>query len=134
MYHVFSTLASSTKYVKYRDPVPGAHNVGVGHVLIKGGSGIHQKAIGTPLGVHTGVSEQDYEWLKDDPHFKQHVKNGYVTVRKAEVSPEIAAAEMVTFDRQSDACPVVPQEFSGKEMGNGLTALEPKTNKKSKAA
>ena len=102
--------------------------------IIKGGSGVHQKSIGTALGVHTAVSDEDFEWLKDDHSFKTHLKNGYLTVRKDEVNPEVAAAEMVTHDRKSDACPIVPQDFSDKPAGDGLTALEPKTNKKSRAA
>ena len=71
------------------------------------------------------------EWLKDDPHFKQHIKNGYITVRKSEVNPEVAAAEMVTHDQKTDACPVVPQEFKDDDKKE---TIKPVTNKKSKAA
>jgi hypothetical protein len=131
MYHIFSTLANSTRYVKYRQAPQRDLNIAERFVLIKGGSGIHQKHIGTPLGIHTAVSDEDMEWLKDDLHFKQHIKNGYVTVRKSEVNPEVAAADMVTRDRVTDACPVVPQEF--KEDGDRET-IKPVVNKKSKAA
>jgi len=41
---------------------------------------------------------------------------------------------MITHDQKTDACPLVPQDFNDKELGNGLTKLEPKVNKKSKAA
>lgn len=130
MYHVFSTMANSTKYVKYRQSPQNDINLAERSVLIKGGSGVHHKNVGTPLGVHTGVSEEDYEWLKDDPHFKQHVASGYVTVRKSEVNPEVAAAEMVTRDQKTDACPVVPEQF---DADGDRETIKPVTNKKSKA-
>jgi hypothetical protein len=131
MHHVFNTMANSTRYVKYRAHSPRSVNVGERSILIKGGSGIHQKHIGTPLGIHTAVSDEDMEWLKEDPHFKQHVKNGYITIRKAEVNPEVAAAEMVTHDPKSDACPVIPQDFKDDDKKE---TIKPVVNKKSKVA
>lgn len=131
MYHVFNTMANSTRYVKYAQAPQKDLNVSERSVLIKGGSGVHQKHLGTPLGVHTGVSEQDYEWLKDDPHFEQHVAKGYLTVRKAEVHPEVAAADMVTHDRGTDACPVVPEDFKDDDKKE---TIRPVVNKKGKAA
>jgi hypothetical protein len=129
MYHIYSTMANSTEYLRYSQHNPKGVNVIQHSVLIKGGSGINRQHMQTPLGVHTGISDQDYEWLKDDPHFKQHEKNGYIKVRKAEVHPEVVAADMVTHDRKTDACPIVPEDFSGKDLGNGLTAIKPAENK-----
>jgi hypothetical protein len=131
MYHVFNTMANSTKYVKYRPAPQKDLNIAERSVLIKGGSGIHQKHIGTPLGIHTAVSDEDMEWLKEDLHFKAHVKNGYITVRKGEVNPEVAAAEMVTHDPKTDACPVIPQDFKDDDKKE---TIKPVLNKKSKAA
>jgi hypothetical protein len=131
MFHVFNTMANSTRYIKYRKPLPGQHNIADRSVLIKGGSGVNQKHLGTPLGVHTAVSDEDMEWLKDDLHFKQHQKNGYITVRKSEVNPEVAAAEMVRHDQHTDACPVVPQDFKDDDKKE---TIKPVVNKKSKAA
>ena len=131
MYHIFNTMANSTRYIKYRNAPQRDLNIADRSVLIQGGSGVNQKHIGTPLGVHTGISDEDYDWLKDDLHFQQHVKKGYITVRKAEVHPEVAAAEMVTHDPKTDACPVVPQDF--KDDGEKET-IKPMVNKKSKAA
>ncbi len=111
MYHVFSTMANANRYIKYRQAPQKDLNIGERSVLINGGSGMNRKQISTPLGVHTSISDEDYEWLKDDLHFKQHIANGYITVRKAEVNPEVAAAEMVTHDQKTDACPIVPQDF-----------------------
>jgi hypothetical protein len=129
MYHVYCTAANSTEYVKYNEHGPRGINVTERAVLIKGGAGINRKNVQTPLGVHTTVEDEDMEWLKEDFSFKQHIKNGYITVRKQKADPEVAAAEMVTHDQKTDACPIVPQDFNEKAAGKDLTAIKPKTNK-----
>lgn len=139
MQHIYSTLANSNEYVKYSEHGPKGINVAERSVLIKGGAGINRRHIQTPLGVHTAVEDDDFEWLKEDFSFKQHQKNGFITVRKDKVDPEVAAANMATrqFDREGrriDAFPVAPMDFTDKPVADGLTALEPKVNKKSKSA
>jgi hypothetical protein len=143
MYHIYTTYASDNEYIRYSEHGPRGVNVAERSVLIKGGTGVNRKNLGTPLGVHTTISDDDYEWLKDDYSFKEHVKNGYVTVQKHKVEAEVVAADMPTRqwvkDAQGnvvrgDSFPVAPQDFSDKPAGDGLTAIEPKTNKKSKAA
>lgn len=129
MYHIYSTMANSTEYLDYSRHNPQGVNVVQRSILIKGGTGINRQHFQTPMGVHTAISDADYEWLKNDPHFKEHEKNGYIKVRKAEVHPEVVAAEMVTHDRKTDACPIVPEDFSDKEVGSGLTAIKPVENK-----
>lgn len=132
MIHVYSTMANANRYALYRKDSPNGINIVERSVLIKGGSGLNIKGIGTTLGAHTEVSDEDWEWLKDDFAFNQHIKTGYIRVEKRSVNPEKVAVDMVTRDQRTDACPVVPEDFSGKEIGNGLTALKP--GKKSKAA
>jgi hypothetical protein len=138
MYHVYCTAANSTEYVKYSEHGPNGVNIAERSVLIKGGAGINKKNLQTPLGVHTAIEDADYEWLKDDYHFKQKIRDGYISVRKSQVDPEVAAADMVTRQwkngQRTDAFPVAPMDFSDTKAGDGLTAVEPKTNKKSKAA
>jgi hypothetical protein len=127
MFHVFNTMANSTKYVKYRAAPQRDLNIAEREVLIAGGSGINKKHLGTTLGVHTSVSDEDMEWLKDDTNFKQHIANGYITVEKRKVNPEVAAADMVTHDRKTDACPVAPQEF---KLDGDRETIKPVANKK----
>ncbi len=129
MHHIFSTMANSNEYVKYSEHGPRGINVAERSVLIKGGAGINKKNVQTPLGVHTMVEDEDMEWLKDDFSFKQHIKNGYITVRKQKTDPEVAAANMVTRDQKTDACPIVPQDFNEKPAGKDLTAMKPRVNK-----
>ena len=131
MYHVYSTLANSNEYVRYSEHGPRGINLAERTVLIKGGSGVHQKGIGTPLGVYNAVSAEDMEWLKDDYAFKQHIANGYITVQKHKTDPEVAAADMVTRDQKTDACPIVPQDF--KQDGDKET-VKPVAGKGKKAA
>lgn len=138
MYHVYSTLANSNEFVLYSKDGPGGVNIAVTSVVIKGGTGIHHKNIGTPLGVYTAVTDEDFAWLKDDYSFQQHLKTGHITVQKSKVDPEVAAADMTVRQwkagQRQDAFPIVPQDFTDKPVADGLTAIEPKTNKKSKAA
>lgn len=138
MYHIYSTMACDNEYVRYSEHGPKGVNVAEASVFVKGGTGINKKNIQTPLGVHTHVSEEDMDWLKDNFSFNQHVKNGYIRVEKRKINPEVAAADMATRqwkgDQRIDAFPVTPQDFTDKPVADGLTALEPKTNKKSKAA
>jgi hypothetical protein len=67
--------------------------------------------------------------LKDDYLFKRAIENGYIRVEKRKANPEAVAADMVTRDRRTDACPVVPQDFSDKPAGKDMTPMVPKTNK-----
>jgi hypothetical protein len=131
MHHIYSTLANNNEYIHYSNNGPGGVNIVDRTVLIKGGHGVHQKGIGTPMGVHTSVSDADFEWLKDDYAFKEHQKNGYIRVQKGEVNTEVAAADMVTRNQKSDACPIVPQDFrdDGKK-----ESVKPAEGKKTKAA
>lgn len=138
MHHIYSTMANSNEYVKYSDHGPQGLNVAERSVLIKGGAGINRKHVQTSLGVHTAVEDEDFEWLKDNFAFKQHERNGFITVRKDKVDPEVAAANMATRqfkgEQRIDAFPVSPMDFTDKPVADGLTALEAKVNKKSKSA
>jgi hypothetical protein len=122
-------MSNDNEYVRYSEHGPQGVNVAERSVVIKGGSGINRKHVQTPLGVHTAISDEDMEWLKDNYAFRQHQKNGYIAVRKQRVDPEVAAADMVTHDQKTDSCPVVPQDFTEKEVAKGLTSLKPKVNK-----
>lgn len=142
-YHIYSTLANSTEYVNYIRHNPQGVNVVGKTVVIKGGTGIAREHMQTPLGVHTAVRDEDFEWLQNDPHFKEHQKRGYVTIQKSEAHPEKVAADMSVRQWVKDAIgnvipgdsfPVAPQDFSDKPVGPNLTAITPTTNKKSKSA
>jgi hypothetical protein len=139
VYHVYSTLANSQRYVKYAPKMPGGLNIPEREIFINGGAGIAQKrTFGTPLGVYTRVPDEEMEWLKDHPCFKDHMAKGYIRMEKRKMDPEAVAADMATrqwvkgaggHPVRGDAFPVVPQEFNAKPVKDGLTAIVPKTNK-----
>lgn len=129
-FHVFCTAANSTEFVLYaKQEHQRDINVAIDSVVIHGGSGVANKKLVTPLGVHTSVPESKMEWLKEDPQFKAMVNAGYISVSDRHVNPEVAAADMVTHDQHTDACPIVPQDFSEKSNREGLTAIKPILNK-----
>jgi hypothetical protein len=131
MHHIYATLANNNEYVRYTNNGPGGVNIAERSILIKGGHGIHKKGIGTAMGVHTAVPDEDMAWLQEDFSFKQHIKNGYIQVKKGEVNTEVAAADMVTRNQKTDACPIVPQDFvlDGKK-----ETVKPVEGKKPRAA
>jgi hypothetical protein len=131
MYHVYSTMANSNRYAKYRADSPNGVRIIERDVVINGGSGINTKHIGTPLGIYTSVSDEDMDWLKDDFAFNQHIKAGYIRVEKHKVHTEVAAADMVTRDQKTDACPIVPEQFN---LDGDKETIKPMTGKKKKAA
>ena len=111
--HVYSTLSSPQRYTKYA--------IGAGDmpredksVLIKGGANIADKNFITPRGVVTTITEEDYEFLKENSMFKTHVDNGYITVEKSNTSIDKVVADMVARD---ESAPMVPQDYEvdGKE-------------------
>lgn len=132
MYNIYSTLANNNEYVRYSEHGPQGINIAERAVLINGGSGVaSKKHLGTPLGMHTAVPDDDFEWLKDNFSFKQHMKNGYIRVEKQKVDPEAAAADMVTRNQKTDACPIVPQDFiDNQPEKDGLTPIKPVEGKK----
>jgi hypothetical protein len=138
MQHVFSTMANDNEYVRYSEHGPLGVNIAERSVLIKGGTGINKKNLQTPIGVHTAVTDEDMEWLKDNFSFKQHQANGYIVVRKQKVDAEVVAADMPTRQWvkdangkpvRGDAFPVAPMDFTDKPAGKDLTAVVPKVAK-----
>lgn len=77
--HVYSTLANPQLFVTYKK---GGADLPVidRQVPIKGGSGIASKNLITPMGVHTAISEEDYQAIKDLEHFKMLVESGNIRV------------------------------------------------------
>lgn len=131
MYHVYSTMANNNEYVRYSTSGPGGINLVERTVLIKGGSGINLKGFGTQLGVYNSVSDEDMEWLKNDYSFQQHMAKGYITMQKHKSDPEVVAADMVTRDQKTDACPIVPQDFKS---DGGPDNVKPVVSKSKKVA
>lgn len=92
-FYVFSTLAASNKYLNYGKggaDLPQPQGDGV---LIKGGTGVADKHFVTPRGVMTEVTAKELEYLNENPVFKQHVLNGFITVEESAKDPERVVSE-----------------------------------------
>lgn len=106
--YVFSTLTNDQHYVNWEK---GPHDVPVETVgvHIKGGTGIANDRLITPLGVCTEVSDAEHEMLKRNPIFQQHVENGHIIVRTSKADPEKVAADMLP----DASAPKTPSDYEG---------------------
>ena len=107
MNHVFSTLANDQLYTNWMPgpdiPVKGAS------VLIKGGTGVANDRLITPLGVATEVTDSELAELQKNPVFLQHQKDSFVVVRQKKADPEKVAADM---NRKDKSAPLTPSDFA----------------------
>lgn len=108
--HVYSTLTASNEYRQFSKG--GADLPVVARsILIYGGANLPSKHMLTPRGVLTTISAEVYSWLKDEPTFKAHVANGFITVSnggKAE-DPDKVAADLEGRDQSA---PLVEEDFA----------------------
>ncbi len=110
-YHVFSTLANDQRYINYtkggnETPIPERE------VYIKGGAGMANDRLITPLGVMTTVSEEDVATLKANHVFQLHEKNGHVVIRERSADPEKVAADMNRMDKSA---PITPSHYENSD-------------------
>lgn len=105
--YIYSTLSADVNYNIYVHNSEG-HPLVAKSIHIKGGSGIAGKHFITPLGVRTEISDEELSLLENDEVFKTHKANGFVSISKADINPEVAAADMETRD---GSAPAVPEDF-----------------------
>lgn len=105
--YVYSTLSADVAYTNHADG-GGDMPIALPPVLVKGGAGIANDRFFTPRGVVTEVTEEQAEYLRANPIFRMHEKNGFVQVSEASTDPEKAAADMQGRDKSA---PVVPEEL-----------------------
>ena len=110
MYYVYSTLANDVRYAKYRDQNPGQSGPAVieHEVLINGKVGVANKNLITPRGAITSVNDEDYEILKDNYSFKEHIKEGHILVEKKQEDVEKVITRM---KKRDNSAPITPEDF-----------------------
>lgn len=110
MYYVYSTLANDVRYAKYRDQHPGQSGPAIieHEVLINGKVGVANKHVITPRGAVTSVNDEDYEILKDNYSFKEHIKEGHILVEKKQEDVEKVIARM---KKRDNSAPITPDDF-----------------------
>jgi hypothetical protein len=105
---VFSTLASDVAYTNH---VAGGADIPIAlpSVMIRGGAGVANDRLVTPRGIATPVTEEQVEYLRQNPIFKLHEKNGFVHVSEAAEAKDAdkVAADMTGRD---NSAPYVPQD------------------------
>jgi hypothetical protein len=98
------------RYAKYRDSYPGQVGPAVieHEILINGKVGVANKHLITPRGAVTSVSDEDYDVLKDNYHFKEHIKEGHILVEKKQEDVEKVITKMKKRDKSA---PIVPEDY-----------------------
>lgn len=98
--YVFSTLATDMNYTIY---APGGGDIPVKerHINVKGGAGVANDRLITPLGVMTEIADEDVTVLEAHPVFKVHKQNGFVCIEKKKADPEKIAANMTSRDNSA---------------------------------
>lgn len=84
-------------------------------ISIKGSAYVaDKKTLEAVKGEVTEISDEDYEWLKDNPTFKQMEKDGYMVVMEKEKE---AKKEAEKGDKKDASAQLTPEDFeaAGKE-------------------
>jgi hypothetical protein len=119
--YVYSTLSCDNMY---REWVPsGANEIPQAgrDILVKGGTGIANDRIVTPLGVRTEIDADAIPILKANASFKLHEKNGFVLISSDKRDPEVMAADMQRGDGGSPLSPLDIAKTKGAQL-HGLSA------------
>jgi hypothetical protein len=109
--YVFSTLANDQLYTNW---LQGGGDMPIkGHsVLIKGGTGVANDRLITPLGISTEITQYDLEELQKNPSFKDHEKNGFITVKDKKAEAEKVAADMNLKD---ESAPLTDADYTSED-------------------
>lgn len=108
MPYVYSTLSTSMDYATYHK---GGGDLDVVHntVTVNGGANVMNadpdKGLYTPRGVVTQVTDAELEELKQNPLFKLHVDNGFITYDNQEVAVEKKIRDMKNKDKSAPKTP-----------------------------
>lgn len=108
-YFVFSTLSNSNIYTAH-EKGPADLPIETGRVFIKGGAGVANKHLITPLGVMTEVDENQMTLLNNNSSFLEHKKRGFITVQSKAHDIEKVVTEM---ERRDNSAPVIPEDYVG---------------------
>jgi len=112
---IYSTLAANQAYTTYVPTdvkqLPKVKKA----VLIKGGTGVTEaRHIQTPKGVVTEVTDEELQALQENTSFRDHVKNGYITIEAKKVKVAKVAENMNKGDKSR---PLTRDDFETGENG-----------------
>ena len=106
--YVFSTLANDQNYTNW---LKGGGDVPIkGYsVLIKGGTGVANDRLITPMGISTEINELDLSELENNVVFQKHKASGFIVVKQKAADPEKVAADM---NRKDESAPLTEADYS----------------------
>lgn len=110
MPYIASTSTCPTSYTEWSHG-PDNRLIKGRSVVIKGGYGMANENFVTPQGaVITEVTEDELNFLQSDHHFKEHEKNGFVTIIAGRKAPsgERVEKDMSPGDKSQ---PIRPEQF-----------------------
>ncbi len=102
--YIYSTLTCDNAYTLYEPSVNDIKRPSR-VITVKGGSNVADKRLVTPNGVITPVSEADYEILKNNREFQNHVDRGYVKINRLKTDPEKIARDLEEKDKSAPITP-----------------------------
>ena len=107
---IYSTLTCSNSFAVYAPKTdPKSLSRIVKRIEIHGGHGMkNPKALDTPMGVVTKVTDEELELLQKDLSFQQQVKYGYIVVDSKKTDPAKIAVNMNPKD---ESAPLTPKDF-----------------------
>jgi len=111
---IYSTLTCSNSFAIYAPKNdPKALSRIVKRIEVHGGHGMkNPKALDTPMGVVTRVTDEELELLKKDLTFQQHVKDGYLVIDNKKMDP---AKKAVDMNPKDESAPLTPKDFEKSE-------------------
>ena len=109
-YHVYSKMAADVRYNDYIGGGDTLHRIAKS-VLIKGGAGVANKNIITPLGVHTEIDSEDRDMLLKNGIFNLHLESGFVTIESAKEDADLVATNLT--EGPDPSAPLTPNDYEG---------------------
>lgn len=114
MKYICSNMVADNCYVEYVPSNDKANDLPRRRksVTVKGGTGIANKNVITPLGVVTSVSDDDCAFLEAHPVFKKQMKRGFLQVLKK--SPSTNEREKISTEelKEDKSAPLTPEKLS----------------------
>lgn len=117
--YVFSTLACDQNYTHWAN-AEGDMPIKERSIFIKGGTGVANDRLITPIGVMTAINADDYELLKSNKVFQMHQKNGFIVVKDKSQDAEKVASEMSLKD---ESAPLTDSDFTSDDKYDGQEAV-----------
>lgn len=107
MPYITSTMSTGVKYAVYGKSAGGLPVV-VKEIEVKGGANVANKALYTPTGIVTKVTDEELELLENHPVFKMHKAAGFLKISK------IGAENTKNLEKEDKSAQLTDDSFEKK--------------------